>query len=302
MTDGDNASQSDGAAGGPSVGVIGLGDIGAGVAASVAAAGLPLAVCDVRDEATDRFAGSATVAASPAELAGVSDVIVVAVVNDAQVRAVLTGPGGALAAARPSASVIVVSTVSPTTVEEIGAEAVAAGVGIIDCGVSGGPSSAASGELICMVGGDEATVDRVRPVLDAMSVLVVRTGPLGSGLVAKLARNVVQYGSWLAAYEAQRLAEAAGIDLAKLATVIRASDTKIGGAATLMFRQTVAPFGPDDDEGIVAAMRAAAALAHKDLRAALTVGTALGLDLPVAALTEAYCDDVFGMGTPEEGT
>jgi 3-hydroxyisobutyrate dehydrogenase len=302
MDDGDNASQPDGVAGGPSVGVIGLGDIGAGVAASVAAAGLPLAVCDVRDEATDRFAETATIAASPAELAKVSDVIVVAVVNDAQVRAVLTGPDGALAAARPSASVIVVSTISPATVEEVAAEASAAGVGIIDCGVSGGPSSAASGELICMVGGDEATVDRVRPVLDAMSVLVVRTGPLGSGLVAKLARNIVQYGSWLAAYEAQRLAEAAGIDLAKLASVIRASDAKIGGAATLMFRQTVAPFGPDDDEGIVQAMRAAAALAHKDLRAALAVGTGLGLDLPVAALTEAHCDDVFGMGTAEEGT
>ncbi len=65
MTDGENASQPGGAAGGPSVGVIGLGDIGAGVAASVAAAGLPLAVCDVRDEATDRFAESATVRRRP---------------------------------------------------------------------------------------------------------------------------------------------------------------------------------------------------------------------------------------------
>ncbi len=61
-------------------------------------------------------------------------------------------------------------------------------------------------------------------------------GPLGAGLPAKLARNLVQYGSWLAAYEAQVLAEAAGIELAKLAQVIKASDAQIGGASTLMFR------------------------------------------------------------------
>ena len=79
-------------------------------------------------------------------------------------------------------------------------------------------------------------------MFDAFGSLTVRMGPFGTGLAAKLARNLVQYGSWLAAYEGQVLAEAAGIDLAKLAQVIRASDAKIGGAATLMFRSTVAPF------------------------------------------------------------
>ena len=74
-------------------------------------------------------------------------------------------------------------------------------------------------------------------------------GPLGAGLAAKLARNLVQYGSWLAAYEGQVLAEAAGIELAKLATVIKASDARIGGASTLMFRTTVAPFTDADDRG-----------------------------------------------------
>lgn len=284
----------------PVVGVIGLGDIGDGVATSVLAAGLPLVVCDVRDEATEKYRGRAVLAGSPAELAQRSDVVVVAVVNDAQVHAVLSGPEGALASAGPMTTVLIVSTISASCVEAIGVESAEAGVAVVDCGVSGGPSAAASGDLVCMVGGDPATIDDVRPVLDAISSLVVRMGPFGAGLTAKLARNLVQYGSWLAAYEGQLLAEAAGIDLGKLAQVIKASDARIGGASTLMFRSTVAPFTESDNEGLVSAMRSAAALAHKDLRAALEVAGTLGVTLPMATLTEDRCDDIFGVGTGQE--
>ena len=125
-------------------------------------------------------------------------------------------------------------------------------------------------------------------------------GPFGTGLAAKLARNLVQYGSWLAGYEGQVLAEAAGIDLAKLAQVIRASDARIGGASTLMFRSTVAPFAPSDDAGLVGAMRSAADLAHKDLRAALDLAEELDVDLPLAAMTDNRCDDIFGVGGTKE--
>ena len=79
------------------------------------------------------------------------------------------------------------------------------------------------------------------------------------------------------------LAEAAGIELAKLAEVIRASDKLIGGASRLMFRDTVAPLPPDADPGFVGAMAAGAALAHKDLRAAIELGQTLGVELPLAA-------------------
>jgi 3-hydroxyisobutyrate dehydrogenase len=193
--------------------------------------------------------------------------------------------------------VVVVSTISTSTVAALGAEAAALGVDLVDCGVSGGPSAAADGELVCMVGGEREVIDRIAPVLDALGSLTVRMGPLGSGLAAKLARNLVQYGSWLAAYEGQVLAEAAGVDLRKLATVIKASDARIGGASTLMFRTTAAPFTDADDPGLVAYMRSAAALAHKDLRAALEAGAAAGVTLPLAAMTDARCDDIFGVGS-----
>jgi 3-hydroxyisobutyrate dehydrogenase-like beta-hydroxyacid dehydrogenase len=279
----------------PTVGVIGLGDIGSGVAAGLVRAGVDLVVCDIRPESTAPFAESGRVASDPAELGRLVDVVVVAVVTDEQVLAVLDGPSGALAGARPGTTVLIVSTVAPSTVARVAELASAYDVSVADCGVSGGPSSAAEGALISMIGGDDDVVEKIRPVLDAFSSLVVRMGPLGAGLQAKLARNLVQYASWLAAYEAQVLAEAAGIELSKLAQVIKASDARIGGAATLMFRQTAAPFTSDDDAGLVRAMRTAATLAHKDLRGALELADSLGIELPLAAMTDARADALFGI-------
>lgn len=282
----------------PTIGVIGLGTIGGGIATNLHAAGFPLVVCDIRSEATDRHAGYAAVAASPADLARASDVVVVAVVDDEQVYAVLSGSEGALAAGAPGTTVVVVSTITTACVAAIGAEATALGVPIVDCGVSGGPSAAASGNLVCMCGGDPDVIAGLAPLLDAVGSLTVTMGPFGTGLAAKLARNLVQYGGWLAAYEGQLLAEAAGIELAKLAQVVRASDAQSGGAATLMFRATVAPFSEADDRGLVGAMQAAAALAHKDVQAVLALAGELEIELPLAAMTEARCDEIFGVGVP----
>ncbi len=276
-------------------GVIGLGDIGRGVADCAVRAGLDVVVFDVRPEATEPFAQTAHVAVDPADLGGRCDVLLVAVVNDAQVLKVVDPDEGALATAKPASTVVVLSTVAPETVERVGAWAAPRQVGVLDCGVSGGPEAAATGSLVAMVGGDVTVVDRARPVLDAFSGSVVHMGPLGAGLRAKLARNLVQYGSWLAAYEAQVLAEAAGIELAKLAEVIRESDKKIGGASRLMFRTTVAPFTDEDHPAIVNAMQAGAALAHKDLRAALDLGRRLGVPLPLATMVERRADAVFGL-------
>jgi 3-hydroxyisobutyrate dehydrogenase-like beta-hydroxyacid dehydrogenase len=287
------------------VGVIGLGDIGHGVAEAVVRSGLGLIVFDLRHEATAAFTGRAQVASSPTELATASDVIIVAVVDDSQVLSVLEGvegDSGAVRAARKGSVVLVLSTVSPDTVRAVAESARPRDVDVLDCAVSGGPEAAGEGSLVAMVGGGDHAVGRARPVLDTFCSLVVHMGPLGSGLQAKLARNIVQYGSWLAAYEAQLLAEAAGIDLAKLASVIRASDRKIGGASRLMFRSTVAPFEEHDDERIIGAMSTAAALAHKDLRAALELGAELGVSLPLAEMTEARADALFGIAPdPSDG-
>ena len=103
------------------VGVIGLGDIGRGVAASCAGAGLPLVVCDVRDEPLAAFADQATTTSSPAELAAQCEVVVVAVVNDAQVLSVTSGEDGVLSAAAPGTVLVIVSTISPAALASVAA-------------------------------------------------------------------------------------------------------------------------------------------------------------------------------------
>ncbi len=222
--------------------------------------------------------------------------VVVAVVNDAQVHAVLSGPEGGLAAAAGSdTTFLIVSTISTPCVAAIGAEAATVGVTVLDCGVTGG-YAAATGDLVCMVGGDPSVIDRLGPVFDAISSLTITMGPFGSGLAAKLARNLITYGSWLAAFEGQQLAEAAGIPLAKLAEAVKASDVHIGGASRLMFRPTVAPFTDADDQGLIDMMRTAASLAHKDLLAALELAHTLDVDLPLATMTEHRADEIFGLG------
>ncbi len=284
----------------PPTGVVGLGDIGRGVAGTLARSGVDLTVCDVRPEAAEPFRPGARVAATPAEGAAASDGVVVAGGDDAQVRTVITGPNGILAAGRPGIAVIVLSTVSIETALDVAGQAARHGVLVVDCGVRGGPGAAASGQLVCMVGGTDEAMVRVRPVLEVLGSRVLHMGPVGAGLSAKLARNLVQYGSWLAAYEAQVLAEAAGIPLPLLAEAIRESDRHIGGASTLMFRETARPLRADvpTDAGLLPPMSAANRLAHKDLGAAIALAATLGVDVPLARLTEAYADRVFGM--PEE--
>ena len=275
-------------------GVIGLGDIGGGLASSLMRSGVPVSVCDVRDEATAPFRDGAHVGATPAALAARSDVVLVAVFDDAQVRAVLEGPDGVFAGALPGTAVVIVSTIPTTTVLEMRTAGAGGGVTVVDCGVSGGPDAAAGGDLVCMIGGSAEEVEQVRPVLDVISCLVLHMGPPGAGLAAKLARNLITYGSWLAAFEAQELAEAAGIDLQKLGEATRESDKRIGGASRLMFRTTVQPWPADTDPGLLGAMRAGADVAHKDLTTILALGGRLGVSLPLAELTARRCDRVFG--------
>lgn len=285
---------------GPVVGVIGLGVIGAGVTEALLRAGHRTVVRDVRPDATAAFAGRATVAGSAADLLAACDVVLVAVVDDDQLVDVLMGDGG-LDRAGPGTAVVVLSTVSFDCLGRVRRAAEAAGVDLVDCGVSGGPQAAARGDLVCIVGGTEAAAARVRPVLDAFSSTVVHVGGSGAGLATKLARNLVQYGCWLAALEGQRLAEAAGVPLTRLAEVIRAADARAGGPTALMFRASATPFGETDDAGLVDAMRGAAALARKDMRAALALAGELGVAIPGAVMTEQRCEEIFYLVGPPEG-
>ena len=273
------------------VGVVGLGQIGSGLVRGLVGGGHSVFVHDVRPEAAEQFGETVTWRATLAELGAGVEVLLVAVVNDQQVTDVLTE---ALPAMRAGTNVAVVSTISIPTLERVTELASERGVGVVDCGVTGGPAAAAQSQLVSMVGGADECFEAVKPALEAFSSVVLRMGDLGSGMRAKLARQVVQFGSWLACFEAQRIAEAAGVDLQRLAQAIKAGDATTGGAAALMFRRTTAPWSDADDAGLVGAMRTAAGLARKDVVAAGDLAGELGLHSDFLDLLGRDLDSVFG--------
>ncbi|MBB5913434.1 3-hydroxyisobutyrate dehydrogenase [Nocardia transvalensis] len=277
------------------VGFVGLGNMGAPMAERLLAWPGGLVVCDVRPEATEKYTEQGAVAASTAaETAAQADVVSVVVVNDEQVRAVVTGPDGILTKARPGAVVAVHSTISDRTATELAAECARHDVEFVDAPISGGAAGAQQGRLAVMVGGSEAAYQRVREPFGCFSDLVVHAGPVGAGTQMKLARNLLHFVAFTAASEAQRLAEAAGLDIIALGKVVRHSDAVTGGAGAIMLRDTTAPVATDDFwHSILGHVRG---LGEKDLALALDLGSRLGVDLPLAGLALHGLGPGLGVG------
>lgn len=271
-------------------GVIGLGNIGGGVAQCLARAGQLAAVFDVRPEAVDTLPIDIANCRSPRELTLVSDVVLIAVFDAAQARAVLTGPDGVLAADRREVPIVLLSTVSLDQYSELQGIANASGCELIDCGVTGG-SSAASGGLVCLVGADAALFDRVKPVLEAFAQGVYRLGEAGAGMAGKIARNVIIYGTWLVEYEAFKLAKAAGLDRRELIAAVIDSRRSVAQPCAWPSRDPEIAIEVVDDDR----RRRSASVLQKDLGAALELAQSFGIALPAAELARANGAIITGL-------
>jgi 3-hydroxyisobutyrate dehydrogenase-like beta-hydroxyacid dehydrogenase/alkylhydroperoxidase/carboxymuconolactone decarboxylase family protein YurZ len=253
-------------------GVVGLGMIGGGVAVSLAASGRTPVVYDIRADAAGKLDGVPGPAGSPAEVARAADVVMVAVVNADQARAVISGPDGLLSAAHPGLIVVLQSTVALPVVHELAEACAAAGVGFLDCGVTPGDRAAEHG-MVAIVGGDDKTVDAARPVLDDWAKKVVHCGPVGAGMATKIARNVITYGSWSVVAEAAKLAAGAGVDPATLAEVIDSADPQ-GRTLLQLLHMQHGPAAQKTAEQIETLMT-------KDLDAARALADSLAVDVPL---------------------
>jgi len=275
-----------------SVGFIGLGNIGKPMALRLAAADdIELTVFDIAEEPTVELAAAgASVAASVAELASAVQVVCVMVRDDDQVRDVL---GEILGVAGEGQTVVIHSTVAPDTPSQLADTAVRHGVGVLDAPVSGGAMGAADGTLAIMVGGEAAAFERARPALAAMGSMVVHAGLIGAGTRMKLARNLLHFVSFTAATEAQRLAEAAGLDLVELGKVVRHTDAITGGPGAIMHRDTAARMAEDDFWRSIFAH--VVALGEKDLGFATDLADGLGIDVPLARLARERLAPGLGM-------
>ena len=277
------------------VGFVGLGNIGMPMAERVLGAGFATTVHDVvRERVATLVARGAAPAASPRDCAARSDVVGICVRDDAQVRDVVLGDDGILAGASSGAVVAVHGTVYHDTVLVLGAAAAARGVGFVDACVTGGAAGATAGTLTTMVGGASQDVEKVRPMLDAFSKVVIPTGPLGTGTVVKLCNNMLGYLAWTATFEALVLARAAGVPADVLEQVTRAGGhltDAMAGFLALHARPDAVRRAPESQ----ARLRGFVEIAEKDLAAALALARTHGLALPGAGLCAQIMARVYGL-------
>ncbi|MGJ0117791.1 NAD(P)-dependent oxidoreductase [Williamsia sp. MIQD14] len=283
------------------VGFIGLGNMGGPIAQRFVAWPGGLVVCDARPEATEKVvAAGATAVATAAEVAATARVISITVLDDEQVRSVVTGPGGILETATPGTVIAVHSTIAPATAVELAEICAEQGVDLVDAPVSGGAPGAEQGRLAIMVGGPRTAYETVEPVFALASDMTIHAGDVGAGTRMKLARNLLHFISFTAATEASRLAEAAGIDIVKLGKVVRHTDAITGGAGAIMLRDTTAPI--DDDDFWHSVFTHVRGLGEKDVALALDLADDLDVDLPLGRISLERLGDGLGVGPGDIAT
>lgn len=203
-------------------GVIGLGAMGSGMAASLRRAGHPVQVFDVRSEVAAAFArDGGTACASLAELGAACDVVVSVVVNAAQTEAVLFGPGGCAATMKPGSVFVMCSTVDPNWSMALEKRLNDWGLLYIDAPISGGAAKAASGEMTMMTSGAPAAYEKAEAVLNAMAARVYKLGDAaGAGSKVKIINQLLAGVHIAAAAEAMALGLREGVDPVALYEVI----------------------------------------------------------------------------------
>jgi 2-hydroxy-3-oxopropionate reductase len=216
------------------VGFMGLGIMGGGMSRNLLAAGFPLTVYNRSPERMRPLAeaGAAT-AASPAELAAASDVVIVCVSDTPDVEAVLLGEQGVVHGARPGSLVIDMSTISPRATRAIAGQLAERSIAMIDAPVSGGSEGAAKGTLSIMVGGADDDVRRATPYLEAMGKTITHVGPIGAGQSCKLVNQILVVVTMLGVAEALVFAQAGGLHLER---ALKAVEGGAGGSWMLSNR------------------------------------------------------------------
>ena len=266
------------------IGFVGLGNIGKPMAMNLVTAGYDLMVHDVRPEPLAELAAAgARTAGSLRDLGAHAEIIEIVVMDDAQVEAVTTGPGGVLETMQPQSIIAIHSTVLPETVRKVAEVASGRGVTVIDAQISGGAMGASKGTLCYMVGGDKAAFERCRPVFGTSGENIFHLGALGSGATMKLVHNMVSYINMLATSEGMRLIEKTGIDPQTFCTVMHASAGQSRATDNWLQRNANRGHDPARPDRL-------SRLIHKDLHLVLELGRHLGVSLPAGQLAERSVD------------
>jgi 3-hydroxyisobutyrate dehydrogenase len=225
------------------VGVVGLGNMGLGMALTLKGKGFDVRGYDVgvaaRDKARDQ---DLPLAESVAELAAHVDLLILSLPSSEVVEAVVLGVAGVRESARPGLVVLDTTTASPASTRKVAAALSEQGVALLDGPVSGGPKGAASGSMTMVLGGEPSVIERCKPVIEALSAKYVHVGPVGAGHVTKLLNNLLCGAQLALAGEAERIARGAGLDPQKVFEGINAGSGRSAATQvnypTWVFNQT----------------------------------------------------------------
>ncbi|MEM7694254.1 MAG: NAD(P)-dependent oxidoreductase [Pseudomonadota bacterium] len=227
-----------------------------------------------------------TAKATPKAAAEGQDFVFACVGNDDDLRAVTTGADGAFHGMAPGAIFIDNTTASAAVARELGAAATAAGFGFLDAPVSGGQAGAENGQLTVMVGGDAATFERAKPVIDAFAKMVGLMGETGAGQLTKMVNQICIAGLVQGLSEAVHFGKAAGLDIEKVIGVISK-----GAAQSWQMENRWETMNRDFyDLGF------AVDWMRKDLSIVLDEARRNGARVPVTALVDQFYADVQKMG------
>ncbi len=205
------------------VGVIGLGNMGRGIARNIANAGHSLLVWDAIEGVCQSFSDIARIA-EPTDMAAEADIIIFVVPGSTQIEGML---GGILDAAKEGLILWDFTTSEPTHTKRLALVANEAGVAYMDAGMTGGGAKGADeGTMTLMIGGSEEIFVRSQPVLNSCAGELIYLGPSGAGHTMKVVHNLITHTNFLACSEAGRLAEAAGIELADMIKVFNAGNAR----------------------------------------------------------------------------
>lgn len=265
----------------PKLGFIGIGLMGKPMTLRLLAAGYTVAVWNrSKDKLVPVTAKGAVAKDSPAEVARFADIVMMCVTDQNSVKEVLFGAGGVAEGAAEGKIVIDFSSIAPSAARDYAAKLESLGMGYIDAPVSGGTVGAEEGTLAIMAGGKSEHVEFVRPLIAELASRFTRMGGPGTGQVTKLANQVIVASLFPVIAEAMRLAEAAGVDAAKLPEALR------GGFADSKPLQV---FGPRMASRAYEPALGTSNVMLKDLMNAVTLAEEAGVPLPMArAAVERY--------------
>jgi 3-hydroxyisobutyrate dehydrogenase-like beta-hydroxyacid dehydrogenase len=262
------------------VAIIGTGHMGGAMVGRLRSAGYPVTIWNrTRDKAEDIAARTgASVAGTPREATGTSDVVLVSVSNDEADLAAHEGRDGIVAGLRRGTPVIDTSTIDPRTTLRLAEMVRDAGGVHVDCPVSGSVAAVEGGTLTVLAAGEAVDVDRVRPILDHLGSKVFHIGPTGTGATMKVAINTLLIAINQGLSEAYVLAEAAGIDPATAYDVFEAGAT---GAPFLKYKRGV--FEHPDTAPVAFSLE----LVTKDADLVLALAERTGVPVPQAQANKA---------------